>query len=110
MKTDIQPKVYTDCVVTCACGNSFTTTSTQQKITVDICSACHPFYTGKQKFIDTEGRIEKFEKKVKMAQESQAKAANRRSSRSSKAKTANKSTETKRKTLKEMLEEAQKSE
>ena len=60
MKKEIQPTVYTDCVVSCACGNKFTTTSTRKSISVDICSACHPFFTGQQKFVDTAGRIEKF--------------------------------------------------
>jgi large subunit ribosomal protein L31 len=69
MKKDIQPKVYTDCVVTCACGGSFVTTSTQKAITVDICSSCHPFFTGQQKFVDTEGRIDKFEKKAKLMEQ-----------------------------------------
>lgn len=68
MKANIHPKVNTDVVVTCACGNTFTTLSTKESITVDLCSACHPFYTGKQKLIDTEGRIEKFQKKMAVAQ------------------------------------------
>lgn len=63
MKKDIHPKLYTDCVVTCACSSSFVTTSTLPKITVDICSACHPFFTGTQKLIDTEGRVDKFAKR-----------------------------------------------
>jgi large subunit ribosomal protein L31 len=67
MKKDIHPKVNTAVVVTCACGNSFTTMSTKDTIVVDLCSACHPFYTGKQKLIDTEGRIEKFQKKMAAA-------------------------------------------
>ncbi|MCE9545126.1 MAG: 50S ribosomal protein L31 [Planctomycetia bacterium] len=62
MKKDIHPKYY-ETVVTCGCGNSFTTSSTRQELKVDICSVCHPFYTGKQKFVDTEGRIEKFKNK-----------------------------------------------
>ena len=62
MKADIHPK-YADCAVTCACGNKFTTRSTRAKIHVEICSACHPFYTGKVKFIDTAGRVEKFQRK-----------------------------------------------
>ncbi|MBI2414795.1 50S ribosomal protein L31 [candidate division WWE3 bacterium] len=68
MKKDIHPQIYTDVLVTCACGNKFTTLSTLKEIRVDLCSACHPFYTGKQRFVDTEGRIEKFEKKRKLAQ------------------------------------------
>jgi len=59
MKADIHPE-YVECHVTCGCGNSFVTRSTRPKINVEICSACHPFYTGQQKFVDTAGRIEKF--------------------------------------------------
>jgi large subunit ribosomal protein L31 len=62
MKKNIHPK-YMECTVICACGNTFKTRSTMAKIEVEICSACHPFFTGKQKYIDTEGRIEKFKKK-----------------------------------------------
>ncbi len=62
MKKDIHPS-YVECTVTCSCGSTFKTRSTKKEITVEICSQCHPFYTGKQKYIDTEGRIEKFKKK-----------------------------------------------
>ena len=62
MKTKIHPR-YQTCSVHCACGNTFETRSTAKKITVDICSACHPFFTGKLKYIDTAGRIEKFQSK-----------------------------------------------
>ena len=62
MKKGIHPN-YQECKVTCACGSTFTTRSTVPKIEVEICSQCHPFYTGKQKYIDTAGRIEKFKKK-----------------------------------------------
>ena len=62
MKKDIHPK-YDEAKVTCACGNSFTTRSTAPKINVEICSACHPFYTGKQKFVDSEGRVDRFNRK-----------------------------------------------
>jgi large subunit ribosomal protein L31 len=62
MKADIHPK-YVTCKVTCACGNAFETRSTQPKLHVDICSNCHPFYTGKQKFVDTAGRVERFQRK-----------------------------------------------
>ncbi len=62
MKTDIHPK-YRKCVVTCGCGETFETRSTRESISVEICSKCHPFYTGKQKFVDTAGRVEKFQKK-----------------------------------------------
>jgi large subunit ribosomal protein L31 len=62
VKSKIHPK-YQVCSVHCACGNTFTTRSTQVKINVDICSNCHPFFTGKQKFVDTAGRLERFSKK-----------------------------------------------
>ena len=62
MKQDIHPD-YVNCKVTCACGTAFLTRSTKPALHVDICSACHPFFTGKQKFVDTAGRVEKFQKK-----------------------------------------------
>ena len=62
MKAKIHPR-YQTCTVHCACGNTFTTRSTLAKINVDICSQCHPFFTGKQKFVDTAGRVERFSKK-----------------------------------------------
>jgi large subunit ribosomal protein L31 len=62
MKKDIHPR-YSETVVKCGCGNSFVTRSTQPEMKVDICSACHPFFTGKLKFLDTAGRIEKFKSK-----------------------------------------------
>jgi large subunit ribosomal protein L31 len=64
MKEKIHPK-YVECKVHCGCGNEFMTRATVESLHVDICSACHPFYTGKQKFVDTAGRIEKFNKKFK---------------------------------------------
>ncbi len=62
MKKDIHPK-YDKVVVHCGCGNTFETRSTAKEIHAEICSMCHPFYTGKQKFVDTAGRIERFQKK-----------------------------------------------
>ncbi len=62
MKKGIHPK-YQKCMVTCGCGESFETRSTKEVIKVEICSKCHPFYTGKQKFVDTAGRVEKFQRK-----------------------------------------------
>ncbi|HDJ29139.1 MAG: 50S ribosomal protein L31 [Pseudomonadota bacterium] len=67
MKKDIHPK-YDTCKVTCACGNSFETRATIPEIKVEICSECHPFYTGKQKLLDTAGRIEKFRRKYGKAE------------------------------------------
>ena len=62
MKDDVHPK-YNECTVTCGCGNSFKTRSTAKELKVEICSACHPFFTGQQKFLDTAGRVERFTKK-----------------------------------------------
>ncbi|GAB4453207.1 MAG: 50S ribosomal protein L31 [Armatimonadaceae bacterium] len=62
MREGIHPK-YQAVEVSCACGNTFTTRSTVDKINVEICSVCHPFFTGKQKIVDTEGRVEKFRQK-----------------------------------------------
>jgi len=62
LKSGIHPE-YKEVTVACACGETFTTRSTRQKIHLDICSKCHPFYTGKQKIVDAEGRVEKFKKK-----------------------------------------------
>ncbi len=71
MKADIHPR-YVEAVVTCGCGNTFRTRSTKPVIQVEICSSCHPFYTGKQKFVDTAGRVEKFQKKFGAWQEPKA--------------------------------------
>jgi len=67
MKQDIHPQWYPNAKVTCSCGNSFTVGSTKEEIKVEICSACHPFFTGQQKFIDSMGRVEKFQKKQESA-------------------------------------------
>jgi large subunit ribosomal protein L31 len=64
MKADVHPK-YDEVKVTCSCGNTFTTRSTlgEPEMSLDVCSACHPFYTGQQKIMDTAGRVEKFRRK-----------------------------------------------
>ena len=62
MKAGIHPE-YKEAKVSCACGENFATRSTRKEIHLDICSKCHPFYTGKQKIVDAEGRVEKFKKK-----------------------------------------------
>ena len=67
MKKKIHPQYNTDTVVTCACGNTFTTGSTTKQIKVELCSKCHPFYTGKQRIVDTENLVKKFEAKQKAA-------------------------------------------
>ena len=70
MKNDIHPE-YKMTTVTCACGNAIEVGSTKQDITVEICSKCHPFFTGKQKLVDTAGRIERFRKKYEKFQNQQ---------------------------------------
>ena len=65
MKKDIHPK-YEETTVKCACGNEFTTRSTKKDIRLDICSSCHPFFTGKQKLVDTGGRVDRFKKRFQM--------------------------------------------
>jgi large subunit ribosomal protein L31 len=60
MKTDTHPKYFAEAKVTCACGRTFTVGSTKEKLEVEICSACHPFYTGNEKILDAAGRVEKF--------------------------------------------------
>lgn len=62
MKSGIHPE-YVACTVKCSCGNTFTTRSTKAEIRVELCSACHPFYTGKQKLVDTGGRVERFQRR-----------------------------------------------
>ena len=65
MKKDIHPD-YKTCAVSCACGNSFETRSTTETLRVDICNACHPFFTGEQKLVDAAGRVEKFKSKYEL--------------------------------------------
>jgi large subunit ribosomal protein L31 len=64
MKKEIHPKYYKEAEVTCACGNKFKVGSTQEKIIVDVCSSCHPFFTGQEKIVDTMGRVEKFKQRM----------------------------------------------
>ncbi|MEJ2097515.1 MAG: 50S ribosomal protein L31 [Deltaproteobacteria bacterium] len=68
MKPDIHP-AYTDTTIKCACGNTVEVGSTRENISVEICSKCHPFFTGKQKLVDTAGRIERFRKKYEKYQQ-----------------------------------------
>ncbi|OGY42039.1 MAG: 50S ribosomal protein L31 [Candidatus Buchananbacteria bacterium RBG_13_39_9] len=69
MKKDIHPKYHQDAKVICACGNSFTVGSTVPELHVELCSACHPFYTGKQKLVDTAGRVDKFKQRLAKKEE-----------------------------------------
>ncbi len=72
MKANIHPQYFPQAQVTCACGNTFTVGSTKQVIHVDLCFKCHPFYTGQQKFVDTVGKIERFQARQKAAAAKQA--------------------------------------
>ena len=74
MKADLHPD-YATCKVKCGCGNTFLTRSTKPEIHVEICGACHPFFTGKQKFVDTAGRIQRFQEKFKWSGDAAQKTA-----------------------------------
>lgn len=67
MKKDIHPKYYPKSKVHCACGNTFEMGSTQPEMEIEICSQCHPFYTGKEKIVDTMGRVQKFKQRMERA-------------------------------------------
>ncbi len=84
MKKDIHPE-YKNCKVTCSCGNSFETKSTANAINVEICSACHPFFTGKQKLVDTAGRVDRFRSRLEAAKKFENKK-NLKNSENTKAK------------------------
>ena len=71
MKVEIQPTYYPEATVTCACGNTWKTGSSQESIRTDICSACHPFFTGEQRIVDTEGQVDRFYRKIKSHEEIQ---------------------------------------
>lgn len=70
MKEGIHPE-YVETIVTCGCGENFKTRSTKPKIAVEVCSKCHPFYTGRQKFIDSAGQIEKFQKRFQKSRKAE---------------------------------------
>jgi large subunit ribosomal protein L31 len=74
LKPNIHPK-YQEAVVTCACGNSWTTRSTKAQLRTDVCSACHPFFTGEQRIVDTAGQVERFMRRMQRSQERPAAAA-----------------------------------
>lgn len=100
MKKNIHPQWYDECKVTCACGNTFVTGSTLPEIKVQICSACHPFFTGEMKYVDTLGRVERFKRKQAAAKKRKyIKKVDRKKLSRKKAKKADKRPET----LKEML-------
>ena len=72
MKTDIHPAYHTEAHVTCACGNTWTTGSTSAEIRVELCSNCHPFYTGEQRIVDTEGRVERLMRRFNLGSAEEA--------------------------------------
>lgn len=74
MKSSIHPQFYPNAKVTCACGNTFTTGSTVENLHTEICSNCHPFYTGKQKLLDTTGNVDRFKKRTAVAAKIKAEA------------------------------------
>jgi large subunit ribosomal protein L31 len=98
MKKGIHPTCHVDCSVTCACGNTFTTGSTYTSLQVDICSACHPFFTGEMNFVDTQGRVDRFMQKMKAASTIQNK-------RAKKAKQQTQAPQEPAKTYKQLLQE-----
>ena len=67
MKDKIHPQYYSDAQVICACGNTFTTGSTRKTLKVELCSRCHPYYTGERRMVDTAGRVERFKQRYKLA-------------------------------------------
>ncbi|MHB8177373.1 MAG: 50S ribosomal protein L31 [Vulcanimicrobiaceae bacterium] len=85
VREKIHPKWYPEASVHCACGSAFTTGSTVPKISVEICAACHPLFTGQQKLIDTAGRVDKFNQRAALAQKKQEEAAARKAAREAKA-------------------------
>jgi large subunit ribosomal protein L31 len=70
MKADIHPTFFPKAKVTCACGNTFTLGSTKESIEIEVCASCHPFFTGKEKILDTAGRVDKFKKRAAAAKTS----------------------------------------
>jgi large subunit ribosomal protein L31 len=68
MKSDIHPKYYPEAVFTCSCGNTWVGGSTKPKVRTDVCSACHPFFTGEQRIVDTEGQVERFLRRLERAE------------------------------------------
>lgn len=101
MKKDIHPEYHADATITCACGNSMKTGSTEKEIRVELCSACHPFYTGKQKLVDTARRVEKFAERA-----AKQESANRGSKKEKVAKRAKQKAEKKAKKQATSLEHA----
>jgi len=105
MKANIHPDWYSEAKITCTCGHSFITGSTLPEIRVDICSSCHPFFTGQQKFVDTLGQVDRFVKKMESSKVKQAERAKIWEARKSKVEEKKKE----RLSLKELLMQVRKS-
>ncbi len=99
MKASIHPQYSLEVLVTCSCGNTFTTGSTKKSITVEVCSKCHPFYSGEEKLLDTKGRADDFARKQKIG------AAYRATAKTKKQKKTPGQDENRPKTLRELLSE-----
>lgn len=97
MKNNIHPDFYTDAKVVCACGNTFVTGSTVKELHTELCSACHPFFTGKQKLVDTAGRVDRFKAKMQKAEEMKKKAEEQSKKKKGKVKVIEDVTEKKKK-------------
>lgn len=103
MKANIHPKYNTDAKVTCVCGNTFTTGSIKDEIKVEICSKCHPFYTGKLRIVDTASLVKKFEERKKTAQDTVVNRRDKRATKRSQKKATLADGGQKEVTLKDML-------
>jgi large subunit ribosomal protein L31 len=100
MKSKIHPKYYPDATITCSCGNVFKVGSTMKEMEVEICSACHPFYTGKKKLIDSAGQVDRFQKKMEMAKKMKAKQEAAAKTKKAKAKKSPTKKSSKKKVIK----------
>jgi len=96
MKPKIHPKYHKDATITCSCGNVFKVGSTMKELEIEICSACHPFYTGKKKLIDSAGQVDRFKKKIEMAKKMKAEKEAAAKAKKAKAKKPTKKKATKK--------------
>lgn len=108
MKNEIHPQYYPEAKVTCACGAEFTVGSTLPEIQVGICSNCHPFYTGQEKLVDTEGRVERFVRQRGEAEQKTEIASKRTQKRLKEQAQKERETQDRPKTLREMVERVKK--
>lgn len=102
MKDNIHPKWFPEAKIVCSCGNTFTMGATKEKIEVEICSACHPFFTGEMKYVDTAGRVQRFQQRQQQA--SDKKYVNKKERKLLKKLQNEKEEENKPKSFREMLE------